>query len=165
MENEMQETGSKTTPDSDDLVEGLQKGKAAAKRKADKLASGLKSTIKDAAADVREEAAKTVREGASEAAELGKNQTRHIVRSLGRALAAGGRSLDDDGMNGTAGYVRAAGRGLENAADEIGGLDPSHVGRKIENFVRERPMVTVGALAFVGFALASTFSSRNQDRT
>ncbi|CAN0590574.1 unnamed protein product, partial [Laminaria digitata] len=118
----MQNTGHEENTGADSLLTEAQRGASAAKRKAGELASDLKSSARNKAAEVRDDAIKTARDGAAEAAEMGKSQTRKVVSSLGRALEAGGKSLEDDGLTGTAGYVRAAGKGLEDAANEIGGL-------------------------------------------
>lgn len=134
------------------------------------IAEDLKTSVSDAAAKigtsvadkadkVQQEATKTVRTGAQKVADRGKGETQKYVRSIGRALTAGSRSLEDDGLVGMAGYAGAAGRGLENAADEIEGFDTQSLTTRVEAFVYDRPMVTVGLLALVGFALAGTLKS------
>ncbi|MDF2370448.1 MAG: hypothetical protein P1V21_06580 [Rhizobiaceae bacterium] len=138
--------------------------------KAGQVASEARASLSDAASDLGSSVAKHAEkasedvlnkamDGARATAEQGKNRTQEMVYSLSRALEAGSKSLEDDGMSGTAGYVRAAGKGLEKAASEVDGLDPDNLTRRLETFVRERPVVTVGILAVAGFALASTLKS------
>lgn len=156
----------------EDLPEQARNAAGETLRSSASLAEELKTSVADAASDIgatvadkankaRRDATETVRATAQDAAERGKGETQKFVRSVGRALGAGGRSLEDDGLVGTAGYVRAAGRGLENAADEISGLDAGGLTERIETFVRDRPMVTVGILAIAGFAIASTLKTSN----
>ncbi len=138
--------------------------------KAGRVASDARDTLSGAASDLGSSVAKHAEkagedvlnramDGARATAEQGKNRTQEMVYSISRALEAGSKSLEEDGMSGTAGYVRAAGKGLENAASEVDGLDPDNLTHRLETFVRERPVVTVGILAFAGFALASTLKS------
>lgn len=165
-ETVMQTTDQQENHSGEKVLSDAQKSAKKVRRKAEKLASDLKASVSNTADDLREEAVQSVRESATDAAKIGKAQTQQVVRSLGRALEAGSRSLEDDGMSGTAGYVRAAGRGLQDAASDINGIDPSKIGKRMEEFVRQRPMVTVSALALVGFAVASTFAStRSKLRT
>lgn len=137
---------------------------------AGEMASDVGASLSDAASDLgssvarhaekaSEDVLNRAMDGARATAEQGKSRTQEMVYSISRALEAGSKSLEDDGMSGTAGYVRAAGKGLENAADEVDGLDPGNLTHRLETFVRERPVVTVGILAFAGFALASTLKS------
>lgn len=162
----------KTSAASEDLLDQAREAAHATVQSSASLAEDLKTSVADAASDigatvadkaekVRRDATQTVRASAQDAAERGKGETQKYVRSIGRALGAGSRSLEDDGLVGTAGYVRAAGRGLENAADEINGLDTGGLTERVESFVRDRPMMTVGLLAVAGFAIASTLKSSN----
>jgi ElaB/YqjD/DUF883 family membrane-anchored ribosome-binding protein len=118
-------------------------------------ASEIGSSLADKAGEAGREAAHTVRD----VAERGRSHTQKYVRSIGKALEAGSRSLEDDGFAGTAGYVSAAGRGLEYAADEIKDLNDGGFTERVETFVRDRPIITVGVLALAGFALASTLKT------
>lgn len=122
-------------------------------------ANEIGSAVADKAERVSREAADKVRTQAVDAAERGKSSTQKYVRSIGRALEAGSQSLEDDGLAGTAGYVRAAGRGLDGAVEEIGGLDAAGMTDRVEAFVRDRPLLTVGVLALAGFAIATTLKS------
>lgn len=126
-------------------------------------ASDLGSTVADHAEKAGEDVLNKAMDGARATAEQGKNRTQEMVYSISRAFEAGSKSLEDDGMSGTAGYVRAAGKGLENAASEVDGFDLDHLTNRMETFVRERPVVTVGILAFAGFALASTLKSTRRN--
>lgn len=129
------------------------KVREAASKAAGHLADKTGQAASDTIHAAREEADKVARKGQSE--------MQHIVRSLGRAIDAGGVSLERDGMPGTAGYVRAAARGVEQAADEVDGLNPQSVTTRVEQFVRDRPLATAGILAVAGFAFASFVNARS----
>ncbi len=132
------------------------------KRKVSDAADQTGEAVRDAASsalesaqDATDAAVSDVKSTATDAAERGKDWTRETVRSIGRAIDAGSYSLEQDGMSGTAGYVRSAARGLMQAAEAVDEFNPSRLTDRAEQFVRERPMVSVAALALVGFAVAS----------
>lgn len=129
------------------------KVREAASKAAGHLADKTEQAASDTIHAAREEADKVARKGQSE--------MQHIVRSLGRAIDAGGVSLERDGMPGTAGYVRAAARGVGQAADEVDGLNPQSVTTRVEQFVRDKPLATAGILAVAGFAFASFVNARS----
>lgn len=119
------------------------------------------STVTEKAESIAEEAMNVASARAETVLETGQMQAENLVRSIGRAFEAGSVSLERDGMSGTAGYVRAAANGLKQAANEVDGLEPRNLTSKVENFVRDRPLLTVGALAVAGFVLASTIKARD----
>ncbi len=110
---------------------------------------------------VASDAIHTARTKADEEAIKRQTQMQTIVRSLGRAIDAGSASLERDGMPGTAGYARAAARGFDRAADEVDGFNPQNVTARVENFVREKPLVAAGVLAAAGFAFATFLNTRS----
>lgn len=89
----------------------------------------------------------------------GKQQASGYVSSVGRALHAAGRSLEDDGLNFPASYVRAAANGLEQAANEVDGFDTGSLTANVERQVRGNPMLAVAGMALVGFALTRFIGS------
>ena len=92
----------------------------------------------------------------------GQSQTQEYIGIFARAIDAAADSLTEDGMSGTAGYVRAAANGLHDAANQVEGFETHSLTGSVENYVRERPMLTMGILAGVGFAVASIMSARNR---
>ncbi|EFL88625.1 hypothetical protein R2A130_1107 [Ahrensia sp. R2A130] len=128
---------------------------ASTAKKVSRNAKGAAAEVVGQAESLAEEAVSAAKSRADEVVQVGKSRTENVVRSLSRAMEAGSNSLAQDGMTGTAGYVRAAADGLTSAADEVDGFQPGALTHRVENFVRERPMLTVGALALAGFALAS----------
>lgn len=127
------------------------------KQTATQAAEQLADKTERAASDV----IKTARSKADEVAAERQSQMESIVRSLGRAIDAGSASLERDGMLGTAGYVRAAARGVDRAADEVDSFNPQNVTARVEHFVREKPLVAAGVLAAAGFAFATFLNTRS----
>ena len=139
------------------------KAKKAVSKKATKTRKKVEkaaSAVNRQAETLAEDALDTARTHAVGAAEYGIGQTEDVVRSIGRAFEAGSRSLEADGMAGTAGYARAAANGLMQAAEEVDGVNTSGIADRVENFIRDRPMLTIGALALAGFAFTSSLKSR-----
>lgn len=140
-----------------------------AREAADSAAARARATARDTAGsvvervdEVADEAISSVRSRVDQVADEGKSRTREYISTFGRALEAASGSLESDGMSGTAGYVRAAANGLHDAANEVEGFETHALTSRVEDYVRERPMLTMGALALVGFAVASAMSSRNR---
>lgn len=117
-------------------------------------------TIVTKAETVADDVVAESRRKATHLAETGKAQTKDVIRSIGRAVEASSRSLEDDNMHQTASYVRAAANGIESAADGVDRFDPNNATQRIENFVRTNPMLTFGALALAGFALAGAVKAK-----
>ncbi|MEL7274390.1 MAG: hypothetical protein AAGK33_13255, partial [Pseudomonadota bacterium] len=113
---------------------------------------------------VADDAVQHVAQHAKDFADQGKSRTEHMVRAVGRAFEAGSQSLENDGMTGTASYVRAAAHGLNRAAEEVDGVNTQSMTARVEDFVRQRPMLTVGALAIAGFALAGALKNNTHQR-
>ncbi len=130
-----------------------QKVKEAAAKAAERLAEKTEQATSDTINAAREEA--------DNAARKGQTEMQHIVHSVGRAIDAGSASLERDGLLGTAGYVRAAARGIGHVGDEVDGLDPTSITARVEHFVREKPLAAAGILAVAGFALASFVNARS----
>ena len=142
----------------EDVKESASRAATIAKRKAASAADALVGQ----AESVADDAISRTRQQALQFAETGKQTTNQYVSTFSRAISAAATSLHEDGMERTSAYVRAAADGLERASDEIDGFDTQGVAGRVENFVRSQPLLTVGALALVGFALAGTVKPRNR---
>lgn len=134
-----------------------------ARAKAEKTASKAAKTASKQVEDVAQSAVSQTRDQVEQMAESGLGKTEHLVSSVSRAAQAAGRSLEDDGMHRTAAYVNAAAKGLDRAASEVDNVDTTSIGGRVENFVRQNPMMTMGALALLGFAVAGAVKNSNND--
>lgn len=148
-----QQNGAKAAPDTDNgngngTIEEI--GRAAKQ-----TARGTAKTVSRSVSQAADETVQSARSLADDYANRGKSQTEDAIRSIGRALNAGCDSLESDGYPGAAGYVRAAANGLSQAADQVDGFDTRSLTGRAEQFVRDKPLITMGGLALVGFALAS----------
>lgn len=135
-----------------------EKTRQAAREVSDKAGEAVQdvtSAASDKTQELAEDAVASVKSTTKDVAEHGKDWTRDAVRSIGRAIDAGGESLERDGMSATAGYVRAAANGLMQAADSVEDVNTTRLTNRAESFVRERPMMSIAALALVGFAVTS----------
>lgn len=138
-----------------------QNSKQSPAQKAKETATEAAEQLVDKTERATSEAIDAARLKADEVALKGQSQMHQVVRSIGRAIDAGGASLERDGMPGTAGYARAAARGISSAADEVDGFNPQSVTLRMENFVRDKPLAAAGILAVAGFALASFVSTHS----
>lgn len=78
-----------------------------------------------------------------------------FLNALGDAIDAGCESLRDDGYRGTAGLIRPVSRVVRSFANDVDRVNPQDYTRQAENFVRDNPMIAMGALAIAGFAFAA----------
>jgi transposase len=125
-------------------------------------AVNAKQTAIESAENIAEAAVEQTRNSAEQVAASGKNQTEDIIRSISRAIDAGRASLENDGMNKTASYARLAADGLGKAANEVDKIDTRNLASRAENIVRENPMLTFGALALAGVAVATALKNNSQ---
>ena len=130
------------------------KAKAAAQKTAQR-AEAVAAEAAQSAARVADEAIDNSMQQLNAATRQGQSQVEDLVRSVGRAVEAASSSLEQDGYPGSAGYVRAAANGLSQAADEVDGFDTRSITSRVENFVREKPLIAAGGLALAGFVIAS----------
>lgn len=151
-----------------------------AQGKAEEMAGRARDTAEQAAGQAREKAAEMGSQArdfveelgdratayASEAIggaraavddELGHEQERAegFLNALGDAIDAGCESLRDDGYRGTAGLIRPVSRVVRSFANDVNRVNPQDYTRYAENFVRDNPMIAMGALAIAGFAFAA----------
>lgn len=127
---------------------------------AKKVAEETAKNLYNRAEEFADDAVETGRQNAQQLADTGVSKTEEVIRSVGRAIEAGSRSLEADGMGRTASYVRAAAVGLDRAAEEVDAVDTRGLTHRVENFVRDQPLLTVGALALAGFALAGALKNK-----
>ncbi len=129
---------------------------------ADSAASTARQTASSFTDEVESKAGNTVDSVISQVhdrVDAGKHQASGYVSSFGRALQAAGQSLEDDGMNLPASYIRAAANGLEQAANEVDGFDTGSLTANVERQVRGNPMLAVAGMTLVGFALTRFIGS------
>ncbi len=151
-------TSTQKTAHSQALSKSSAKTSSSAKKAIEKVKTAAvkaKKTAIENAESIAEAAVEETRASAEHVAATGKHQTEDVIRSISRAIEAGSRSLEQDGMKKTASYARLAADGLGQAASEVDQLDTQHLAGKAESIVRSNPMLTFGALALAGFALAS----------
>nr|WP_306264079.1 hypothetical protein [Pararhizobium sp. IMCC3301] len=142
-------------------TEAQQDSQATSAGKVKQSAAQAAEQLADKTERVASDAIHTAKTKADEEAVKRQTQMQTIVRKLGRAIDAGSASLERDGMPGTAGYVRAAARGFDRAADEVDSFNPQNVTSRVENFVRQKPLVAAGVLAAAGFAFATFLNTRS----
>ncbi|MEM8750641.1 MAG: hypothetical protein AAGF28_10075 [Pseudomonadota bacterium] len=133
--------------------------KQAAGAAAETVTSKTREAVSSATQMAENTADESVRLAADQAQQIardGQQRTEHVMQAVSRAFAAGSESLERDGMNVSASYVRATADGLQRAATEVDRFDTGRLTGKLEDFVRERPLMTMGALAIAGFALAGS---------
>lgn len=138
-----------------------QNSKQSPAQKAKETAAEAAEQLVDKTERATSEAIDAARLKADEMALKSQSQMHQVVRSIGRAIDAGSASLERDGMLGTAGYARAAARGISSAADEVDSFNPKNVTVRVEHFVRDKPLAAAGILAVAGFALASFVNTRS----
>ncbi len=135
-----------------------------AAEKTSKTAQDAAHTVAETLSNETERLAETVIENtratANAAAEKGINHTEHLVRSIGRAVEAGSESLAQDGLVRPATFASATAEMIDRAALELDAIDAHGLIGKAENFARSNPMLTFGALALAGFALASAVKAK-----
>ena len=119
------------------------------------------SKVSEEAVDaVSENVSQTVGKQTEKTTHLGQHKARSYMLSASRALEATSEQLEQDGLNDTASYVREAAQKLMNASETVDDFNPKYAREKAENFIQERPMVTLGGLALLGFAAATIMAKR-----
>jgi ElaB/YqjD/DUF883 family membrane-anchored ribosome-binding protein len=138
----------------------------------------IKDTVQDVTNDVFETAEEklgafadrayeTGRQHAEEAVSEQKNAFKRFILTMVRAMRRGGEELREEGYATVAGVVDDVASKTEEMTDSIDDLDMRSATDRIEDFVRERPLVAYGALALAGFVVANTLqaaASRNHGR-
>lgn len=104
------------------------------------------------------------RESARAAVDHQRNVFKHFCQTVVRALRRGGDELRDEGYGTVAGLVDDVATRAEDLTEEIDDFDSRSVTDRVEDFVRERPLVAYGALAVAGFLVANTLHSASRHR-
>lgn len=134
-----------------------------------------RSTAQDTTTEFLESAEDTIGAFADRAYEAGKEQARSTVNeqknafkqfcmTIVRALRRGSDELRDEGYNTVAGLVDDAANKAEDFTHDVDDFDVRSTTERVEDFVRERPMVAYGALAVAGFLVANTLQSASRHR-
>jgi hypothetical protein len=134
-----------------------------------------RSTAQDTTSEIFENAEDRIGAFADLAYELGKehaksavteqkNAFRQFCTTVVRALRRGGDEFRREGYNTAAGLVDDVADKAEDFTDEIEDFDMRFTTERVEDFVRERPMIAYGALAIAGFVVANTLQSASRHR-
>lgn len=110
---------------------------------------------------------KAYREGkayAEDAVREQRNAFKSFCLSIVRAMRRGGDGLREDGYATVAGLVDDVAARAEEMTDEIDEFDLRSTRERVEDFVRERPVVAYGALALAGFLAANALQSASHHR-
>lgn len=135
----------------------------------------LKETVKETTGDVLENAEETVGAFADKAYRTGrahfesaaaqqKNNFKDFCRTIVRALRRGGDEFRDEGYATVAGLVDDVAGKAEEMTEDIDDFDMRSAADRVEDFVRERPLVAYGALAIGGFLVANALQSASRHR-
>lgn len=134
-----------------------------------------RSTVQDTAGEVLEAAEDTIGAFADKAYETGKAQAEQAVDeqknafkrfalTIVRALRLGSDELRSEGYATVAGMVEDVAGKAESMTDDIDDLDLRSATERVEDFVRERPIIAYGALAFGGFLIANALQTAARHR-
>lgn len=135
----------------------------------------IKDTVQDTTHEVFEKAERKIGAFADKAYETGKAQAEHVVveqrnafkrfaMTIVRALRSGSDELRTEGYATVAGLVDDVAAKAESMTDEIDDLDMRSTTERVEEFVRERPLIAYGAIAIAGFLVANTLQAASQHR-
>lgn len=134
-----------------------------------------RASVQETASDVLETAEDKLGAFADKAYEAGREQAESVARqqtnafkqfclTVVRALRRGGDELHEEGYATVAGLVEDVANRAEELTGDIDDLDMRSATERMEDFVRERPMVAYGALALAGFLAASTLQTAARHR-
>lgn len=93
-----------------------------------------------------------------------RNAFKRFCLSIINALRRGGDGLREDGYATVAGLVDDVATRAEEMTEEIDELDLRSTRERVEDFVRERPVMAYGTLALVGFLAANALQSASHHR-
>ncbi|WP_099864845.1 hypothetical protein [Pararhizobium haloflavum] len=92
------------------------------------------------------------------------NAFKQFCKTIVRALRTGGGELRQEGYATVAGFVDDVAAKADDMTDHIDDFDMRSTTERVEDFVRERPLVAYGALAIAGFLVANTLQSASTHR-
>lgn len=148
---------------------------ASVKERAEQIAGKAGEKIKAAGEEVAEKSRQAA-EGvtaqiASETAEAvhditdpRKKRAGEYLSSVGAAIDAGRDKLEEDGLHVTASVADTTSRQIHSLAEDVDDLDFGGATRKVEDFMRSRPLVSFGAAALLGFAAYQMLKSSDTRR-
>lgn len=125
--------------------------KAAAKR-AKSAANKASRTAQNAADDISNLVADEMHQAVDETTRATQNRVEGYLQSLGSAIDQGRRQLDADGYPTTAAYADYAAGQVRAVADNFDTSKVKVATDRVESFMRERPLITVGSAVLLGFA-------------
>ena len=120
--------------------------------KAGETAQQVSQAAATASEQVAAQVANEARTAVEEAAGSRKKRAEKFLHSISNAMQAGSNQLDEDGLETTAAYTRKAASMIDGIAGELDGTDISSAARKVEDYMRARPVASFGAAALLGFA-------------
>jgi hypothetical protein len=108
--------------------------------------------------------AESVRQRASEQAEVQKGQATGAAKSVSSALekAAGELEQDDGAPDWLGNAFRQAARQVESFSNEVDGRSAEDISRQVSSFARQNPTAFLAASAAVGFAAARFLRAGSQ---
>jgi ElaB/YqjD/DUF883 family membrane-anchored ribosome-binding protein len=127
-------------PETEKLNERMEDVADAAERKASRVA---------------DETIDRLKRTAERKAEKGQQRAGRFIGAIGAAVEAGSSSFDADGYHSIAGYGRSAAKMIRTLSEEAENFETAKIVDDAEALVRRNPVVTYGALALAGFALAA----------
>jgi hypothetical protein len=115
-------------------------------------ADAVAGVARQAARDISDTVAGELRETVEENVKTRKDKFEAFFDSLSAAVEAGTKRLDKDGFHLTASYAEAGARNLESFARRFGDADLNSATTRLEDYLRKRPLLTLGSAALLGFA-------------
>lgn len=115
-------------------------------------ADAVAGVTRQAAHDLSDTMAEDLRETVEENVKSRQDKFEAFFDSLSAAVDAGTKRLDKDGFHLTASYAEAGARNLQDFARRCGNADLNATTTRLENYLRKRPLLTLGSAALLGFA-------------
>lgn len=138
-------------------------GKAGDKLKA--AGEEVAETSRQAAEGVAAQIASETAEAVHDIADPRKKRAGEYLSSVGAAIDAGRDKLEEDGLHVTASVADTTSRHIHSLAEDVDDLDFGGATRKVEDFMRSRPLVSFGVAALLGFAAYQMLKSSDARRT
>lgn len=130
----------------------------------ERTANEVFETVEDQVGRFAGKAYETGRAQAEAVVDEQRNAFKNFCMTIVRALRRGGDELRDEGYATVAGMVDDVATKAEDMTSNVDDLDMRSATQRVEDFVREKPLVAYGALAIAGFLVANTLQSAAQHR-
>jgi ElaB/YqjD/DUF883 family membrane-anchored ribosome-binding protein len=130
----------------------------------ERTANEVFETVEDQVGRFAGKAYETGRAQAEAVVDEQRNAFKNFCMTIVRALRRGGDELRDEGYATVAGMVDDVATKAEEMTTNVDDLDMRSATQRVEDFVREKPLVAYGALAIAGFLVANTLQSAAQHR-